>query len=386
MLLMKSDSFQPMGHIRRSKWGGAVRFMTSARSDARWTEAILLTIALWLFTILMVLPEIIKRQQGNGWTSVLLDCMTIVVSMMFAMPLFALFKRTVEWPVGSRALIMAAAVVVVSLLQVTFDFFFIGFVADNLDKSWQDLARDLLRGYEATFNYILVFGVNVTLFQLALSRRKEVRQERQLTDARSAAHTAQLAALRYQLNPHFLFNALNSISALIVTKRNEDAENMTGKLSSFLRSSLACDPAELVPLESELALIEEYLDIEAVRFGERLNVEIDCDAAAGVSLVPGFLVQPLVENAIKHGVSPSRAPVTISIKAYVDDTDLHISVENDKVEGGGTAPRFERPGVGLINVEQRLEAVYGKKAKLTAAPHEGRYCATICIPRIEGLH
>jgi LytS/YehU family sensor histidine kinase len=288
--------------------------------------------------------------------------------------------------VGSRALIMAAAVVVVSLLQVTFDFFFIGFVADNLDKSWQDLARDLLRGYEATFNYILVFGVNVTLFQLALSRRKEVRQERQLTDARSAAHTAQLAALRYQLNPHFLFNALNSISALIVTKRNDDAENMTGKLSSFLRSSLACDPAELVPLESELALIEEYLDIEAVRFGERLNVEIDCDAAAGVSLVPGFLVQPLVENAIKHGVSPSRAPVTISIKAYVDDTDLHISVENDKVEGGGTAPRFERPGVGLINVEQRLEAVYGKKAKLTAAPHDGRYCATICIPRIEGLH
>src|SRR3546814_20841171 len=95
---------------------------------------------------------------------------------------------------------------------------------------------------------------------------------------------------------------------------------MTDKLSSFLRTSLACDPAELVPLEHELSIIEEYLDIEGVRFGERLNVEIDCDSDAGKALVPGFLGRQLVENAIKHGVAPSRDPVNIAGRAVDEDS------------------------------------------------------------------
>ena len=125
-------------------------------------------------------------------------------------------------------------------------------------------------------NYILVFGVNMILFHVNYARRAAIQQERQLAEADLAAQQAQLAALRYQLNPHFLFNALNSISALIVTRRNKDAEAMTDKLSGFLRTSLNADPAELIPLDEELALTEEYLDIESVRFGERLNVEVDC--------------------------------------------------------------------------------------------------------------
>src|SRR3546814_13704933 len=96
---------------------------------------------------------------------------------------------------------------------------------------------------------------------------------------------------------------------------------MTDKLSSFLRTSLACDPAELVPLEHELSIIEEYLDIEGVRFGERLNVEIDCDSDAGKALVPGFLVQPLFENAINTGVAPSRDPVKITVLALVTESE-----------------------------------------------------------------
>ena len=189
-------------------------------------------------------------------------------------------------------------------------------------------------------------------------------------------------ALRYQLNPHFLFNALNSISALIVTRRNDDAERMTDKLSSFLRNSLSADPTQLVPLEDELSLIEEYLDIEGVRFGERLDVSIECQPDAGAALVPGFLVQPLVENAIKLGVAPSRDPVHIQIDARVEDGDLCIIVEND------TAPKtneikFGGAGVGLINVERRLQAVYGKRASLSAERIDDRYVARICIPEIQ---
>jgi LytS/YehU family sensor histidine kinase len=248
------------------------------------------------------------------------------------------------------------------------------------------LPRDLERGYDAGFRYLLVFTVNLAMFQLSYARRRQLVQERQLVDARSAAQQAQLTALRYQLNPHFLFNALNSISALIVTRRNEDAERMTDKLSTFLRSSLATDPARLIPLEEELDHIADYLEIEAVRFGDRLIVNVECEPEAGAAFVPGFLVQPLVENAIKHGVAPSREPVEIRVRASIEDGTLCIRVANDTPQqttdlkfGGGA-------GVGLINVERRLQAVYGTAASLTAERLNDSYVATICIPEIQRPH
>jgi sensor histidine kinase YesM len=233
----------------------------------------------------------------------------------------------------------------------------------------------------------LIFGVNMALFQVSFARRAALKQELQLSQARSAAQQAQLAALRYQLNPHFLFNSLNSISALIVTKRNEDAERMTDKLSSFLRTSLNSDPGELIPLEDELSLTEEYLEIESVRFGERLNVNIDCAPGACEALVPSFLVQPLVENAIKHGVAPSREPVSINIHASVQDGELCIRVENcitdDAKANRAGVGASGRTGVGLNNVRRRLEAVYGKSATLEAAPDQESFVATICIPKTQ---
>ena len=360
--------------------------MPSARKDARWPEAILLTVSLWLFVLLMFLPIISARHAPGDWASLMLDVSTIiVVSMPLAMPLFLLFKRTVSWPQGARALLLISGVIFAAVANTVFDLLYTGWVANNLEASWSSLPRDMERGYDVALKYILVFSVNVALFQLSFARRQERRQERQLVDARSTAQQAQLAALRYQLNPHFLFNTLNSISALIVTGRNDDAEEMTDKLSSFLRISLACDPAQLVPLEQELALIEEYLEIEAVRFGERLNVDIHCAADACAALVPGFLVQPLVENAIKHGVAPSRDPVNIAVKASVEEGDLCITVANDRVPArSGIASG--RSGVGLINVERRLEAVYGKAASLTTEKNDSGYVATICIPEIQRTH
>jgi hypothetical protein len=359
--------------------------MRSASSDARWRDAILLTLMLWLFVAVVFLPLIVIRHWGSGLGSMVLDASTYSVSFALAMAMFLVFRKTVEWPRTGRVLTLVATVFAAAVTNALFDLAFTDWVAENLESSWGNLQRTLERGYPPALNYTLVFGVNMAFFQLSFARRRELRQERQLVDARSAAQQAQLAALRYQLNPHFLFNTLNSISALIVTQRNDDAEVMTDKLSSFLRTSLACDPSALVPLEHELSLIEEYLDIEAVRFGDRLHVQIECAEDARRALVPGFLVQPLVENAIKHGVAPSRDPVSIAVRADIDEADLCITVANDHAGSGAQSP-MRRTGVGLINVERRVEAVYGKAASLTTERSEDRYTATICIPEIQRTH
>ena len=371
---------------------GLQMMMPSVRNQARWPEAIVITVALWLFVALIFLPLIVKRHEGQGWDSVLLDLATIPVSMIFALPMFALFRKTLDWGQERRALVLVGTVILTAFSNVMFDLLFQAWVADHLESAWAQLGTDLSRAYPSFFNYILVFGINMALFQVSFSRRAALKQELQLSRARSAAQQAQLAALRYQLNPHFLFNALNSISALIVTKRNDDAERMTDKLSNFLRSSLNADPSELVMLDEELAITEEYLDIESVRFGERLNVNVNCAPDACEALVPSFLVQPLVENAIKHGVSPSRDTVDINIYAEVANGDLCIRVENSMSEEvASTIPvltsskKVVRPrqGVGLINVKRRLEAVYGTSATLSSETKDNRYIATICIPKIQ---
>lgn len=351
----------------------------SAPGFARWREAVLVTVALWLFVLVIYLPVLIDRHRGESWGSIALDGSTIFVSMLFAMPLFWLFRQTAEWPLGKRAIILGCSVVGVAVAQTAFDLLYTGWIAHHLESAWRDLPRSLSRGYVAAFNYVCVFGTNVALFQLLHSRRYEASQARQLADARSAAQQAQLAALRFQLNPHFLFNTLNAISAMIVTRRNEEAEAMTDKLSSFLRASLGSDPMELVPLEQELSLIEDYLEIEAIRFGERLDIEIDCSSEACDVRIPSFLLQPLVENAIKYGVAPSREPVLIRVTGRREGDELIVRVEDDG-RASGVAVKSGGAGVGLDNVRRRLKALYGDAASLTAGPVTPGFTATIRMP------
>ena len=379
-MLMASDGLSHYGRIRSFVQRGSSAFMPSKKSHVSWSEALLLSSALWLFMLLIFMPRIIQRH-GTDFGSIFMDSSTIVVSIGLAMLLFALFNATQRLPIGRRIGVLLGGTIAIALVQTVFDLIFTGWVAENIEESWYSLPRELNQAYEKAFRYLLVFLVNMALFQLTSARRREFIQDRQLSDARAAAQQAQLTALRYQLNPHFLFNSLNSISALIVTRRNEDAEKMTEKLSSFLRNSLSADPGRLVPLEEELSLIEEYLDIESVRFGERLDVEIECEPDAGAALVPSFIVQPLVENAIKHGVAPSRDPVRIRIGATVEGKDLCIEVEN------GTSPVLEEPsfgaGVGLKNIRRRLQAVYGRRASLDTEKRTDRFLARICIPEVQ---
>ena len=383
-MMMTRDTLPDLRQDQSPQIQGLAHFMPSSKSHARWSDALRSTVALWLFVLLVFLPAIIRRHQGEHWTGVALDCSTVLVSMSFAMLMFLASRETIGMPYWRRLPVRAAAVLIFASLNTTFDLIFQGWVANNVVQAWSNLPADFSRAYSSTLNYILVFGVNMILFHVNYARREGIQQERQLAEANLAAQQAQLAALRYQLNPHFLFNALNSISALIVTNRNKDAEAMTDKLSSFLRTSLNADPAELIPLDEELALTEEYLAIESVRFGERLEIRVDCEDHACHALVPSFLVQPLVENAVKHGVARSSAPVEIAIDAKLTGGTLRITVSNcmarDETDG---LPNAEGAGVGLDNVRHRLQAVFGKRATLTAGATGDSFIATISIPDVK---
>lgn len=379
--------------VLRHEWGLAGGrtsvLMPKGSNQLRWREAIVLTVCLWLFVLLLFLPIIVPRYRDASWTTIALDCSTVLVSILFALGMFVVFRRTAKMPQGRRVAVLIAVVITTAVLNIAFDLIFQVLIATRVDEAFAALPANAARAYPSMLNYILVFGVNMAMFQVSSARRAELKQQLQLSRALASAQQAQLAALRYQLNPHFLFNALNSISALIVTKRNADAERMTDKLSSFLRNSLTAEPGELVPLEEELSLTEEYLEIESVRFGDRLAINVDCSDHACAALIPSFLVQPLVENAVKHGVARARGRTEIEIKGDMDGETLRICVSNSLPPTFGnvtTPPRGNSSGVGLENVRRRIASVYGETASLEAGPKDDRFVATISIPNVRALH
>lgn len=185
-------------------------------------------------------------------------------------------------------------------------------------------------------------------------------QERALK-ATAMAHQAQLTMLRYQLNPHFLFNTLNAISTLVLEKSGNEANKMLTKLSSFLRYTLVNQPTQRISLDQELQATGLYLDIEKVRFGERLHIDFDIDDAARTALVPSLILQPLIENAIKYAIAPEIDGGTITICAKLVDRKLKITLKDT---GPGLADldnivSQSGSGVGIVNTKERLSQLYG---------------------------
>jgi len=212
---------------------------------------------------------------------------------------------------------------------------------------------------------------SVYAMSLAISYSADVRaRDEEIADLRTLAQDAQLRALRSQINPHFLFNALNSIAALIRDRQPDQAEEITEQLADFLRITLALDPQELIPLREEIALQTIYLDIQKVRFPTRLNARIDIAAGANHAFVPSLILQPLIENSAKYAVARSAKPVTVEISAAIEGDRLRIRVADD---GGNAAvsPEVGGTGMGLQNVRDRLSAHYGRTASFTAKPRAG---------------
>lgn len=215
---------------------------------------------------------------------------------------------------------------------------------------------------------------------LAMGNAREAREaERVASRYAQAAKDAELRSLRYQVNPHFLFNTLNSLSSLVIKNHNIQAESMIQNLSNFYRNSLSSDPLEDVTLAEEVELQKLYLDIEAVRYPERLRVHIMLAPSLLGMPVPALILQPLVENAIKHAVSRSNRPVTVEIRAYEHEDTVMIIVADD----GEPLVDIGQPhgsGIGLRNVRERLAARYGDKARLDVfSKPGGGFTATITL-------
>ena len=232
----------------------------------------------------------------------------------------------------------------------------------------------------------LFFFLAWSAFYLASQAQAEAMgAQRRLADAESAAQAAQVRALRYQVNPHFLFNTLNSLSSLMMTGRGDRAEAMLLALSTFFRTSLSLDPSADVTLAEEIDLQRLYLDIEKARFPDRLHVEIDVPEALEQARLPALLLQPIVENAIKYGVSKSRKAVLLRIAAKkTADGRMQLEISNRLKHGGKDelpAATHEGTGLGLTNVCQRLEARFGSRASCRFGPMtSGGYKVALTMP------
>jgi len=226
--------------------------------------------------------------------------------------------------------------------------------------------------------YFLVLAWVALYF--ALAKAEEARAaERREGEYRRAAEAAELRSLRYQVNPHFLFNTLNSLSALVMTDRRDDAETMIQTLSTFYRHSLSGDPTTDIALLDEIEMQKLYLKIEAVRFPNRLLANIDIDEAVRDAKVPGMILQPLVENSVKYAVAATQRPVTIGIKARRDGRDLLVMVSDDGP--GVPVSKADGCGIGMRNVRDRLRARYGDAAQITFGQQpDGGFATVLRMP------
>lgn len=213
----------------------------------------------------------------------------------------------------------------------------------------------------------------------AATRKEHIKR----IEAQSVARDAKLKMLRYQLNPHFLCNTLNAINSLIEIKEPEKAQTMTVQLSQFLRHSLDNDPDTKITLKEEIAALNLYLEIEKTRFSDRLELDFMLDEKAKKALVPSLILQPIIENSMKHAISKNEKGGVISLQAEINKGRLIIQI----IDTGPTTSekrslKSERyTGVGLANIEQRLTVLYENDYQLSAMRQsDGGRCTCINIP------
>jgi hypothetical protein len=261
------------------------------------------------------------------------------------------------------AIHLGASVVVASLHLVLSEGVF------ELIRIWR--GRDVSYLEALGFSFRHNFHINLLTYWAVVAVRHLREYDRGLREKELIASRlkgqlaqAELAALRMQLQPHFLFNALHSISALLYTDA-EAADRMLVRLSDLLRQSLEANGRPEVRLEQELDFVSRYLDLERMRFSDRLEVSTDVDSSLLDAAVPAFVLQPLVENAVVHGVGRSPAPCRLAVRARRDDVGLVLEVENDLPAAAVAGPPAATgSGVGLQNTRARLDQLYGPRARL----------------------
>lgn len=342
-------------------------------------QAMLWCIVLWVINHSFYLAPLLKQRGIDRWTALyFVGCAALGV--VFCFSIFVGQWKARNLPRGGR---IAAAVgsTFASLTghTVADSWLFMimmgpdapGGAKPGFVQEW-DLV--LLTNFTSLAAVHVIFACAVAL---TLARIQADERERTLAAARAAAQEAQLAALRFQVNPHFLFNALNAVTSLVGAGRNPEAVAVVSRLSSFFRASLGVPPGASARLQDELDVVGSYLEIEAARFGERLAVEIDAPEELYSALIPHFLLQPLVENAVKHGVAGSKRRVAVRVAARAEGEVLILTVADD---GAATGPAPVGAGIGLPNVAARLEALFGQKGRLVTRPLNPGFEAEVRMP------
>ena len=324
----------------------------AALRDQRIRAVVWLTLIFWVSNYLLLtlatalagnvhLKQIVLVRVGE-------EILGIGVSFLFHLMLRSPWLSTTR-----RRLIALAIVTPIAAETFAWAVFFIEATVDpSLSLSnftWAQAVR--------TISFWTWFFLAWAGMYLAISYSFDVREEQQrAAETRERAHAAQLRALHSQINPHFLFNSLNSVSALMLDGSVERADEMVTKLARFLRLGLAADPTDKIALAAEIELQRTYLEIEQLRYGD-LVVRFDVPDALDTALVPALILQPIVENAVKYGVAGAPPPASIAVKAWTAGTRLLLEVVDS---GKGHGPTASGGGIGLANVTQRLGLIYGE--------------------------
>ena len=304
--------------------------------------------------------------EGKAWTHGY-SSLSVTAAGFIVTSLLRLGYKSIWHYQGTRLLAAAAGMLLVAaIVQATAYVNIIFKFCDDCDE-----VRSIFGylWYFASMFYLLLSWSGL-YFGIKFSRQLQQQKEAALK-AQAMAHEAQLKMLRYQLNPHFLFNTLNAISTLVLDGRGTTANGMVASLSAFLRYSLDSDPVQRVSLAQEIDATNLYLGIEQLRFGDRLRVHMAITPDARSALVPSLLLQPLIENAIKYAVSKREEGGTIEIDARRDGGSLLITLRDD---GPGCKDFFtDRPsghGVGLSNTRERLLVLYGERQEFQIGNRE----------------
>jgi two-component system, LytTR family, sensor kinase len=368
-----------------------ISFLSGKMQRPELSRGVVLTsiLAFWLFYVVVVTLRAsllgYDHQGEMAYRRAIVTCIGILVTIIL-WRMLALFDRK---PLGVRitTTIVAALPCALAIAAANHYFFNVYDAATFLDeKEMQQIsaAKHMsIEIAEATITRYF-FLIAWASFYLALGFSNDVREsEQRASQFAKAAQEAELRALRYQVNPHFLFNTLNSLSSLVMKDRKAEAETMIMNLAHFFRASLSGDPSADVPLSDEVQMQRLYLDIEGVRFPSRLSNEILIPDALGRALVPGLILQPLIENTIKHGVARTNDPVKIRIEANTSEGQLVLTVADDARKPSADPLRAEEWGIGLSNVRDRLAARFGEDARFEVKrPVAGGFVATITMPLV----
>jgi two-component system, LytTR family, sensor kinase len=282
-----------------------------------------------------------------------------LLGLLFSLPLRAiyqgLYKKQLSFP---KIILVSAVCAYIAALLWTMAFY----LATEWIRDWSsgrpfqvEKWSSLLNG--GLYHTFVLFAWSVLYFGIKHYRELQEQTARTLK-AEALAHQAQLRALRYQLNPHFLFNTLNAISTLVAQHENAAANRMLARLGDFLRLTLESSGAQEVPLSAELDFVRRYLEIEQVRLGERLDVRFNISPEALAVPVPNLILQPLVENAIRHSIAPRESGGRLEIEARCAAGLLHLEVRDDGPKLIGDLTSLCE-GVGLSNTQARLAQLYG---------------------------